>query len=133
MICKHYFQKFFQKRIFCHLSGSGQISLAFRNGLRRLPDHVREGLLHFNPYLALFLRDPAAAAHAAEVAVIRRIQSMASEGSPVAVFLVVLVVFVVLFVFAALFVFADFEEEEAFPAFPVEEGTAFPLSVADPP
>ena len=58
---------------------------------------------------------------------------MASEGSPVAVFPAVLVVFVVLFVFAALFVFADFEEEEAFPDFHVEEGTSVPLSLADPP
>ena len=52
---------------------------------------------------------------------------MVSEGSPVAVFLAVLEVFVVLFVFAGL------EEDVAFPDFPVEEGTAVPLSVVDPP
>ena len=52
---------------------------------------------------------------------------MASEVSPVAVFLAVFDVFVVPPVFA------DLEEDEAFPDFPVEAGVEFPLSLPDPP
>ena len=67
--------------------------------------------------LAFFFSDPAPARQTAAEAVIRRIQSIVSEGSPVAGF------------FAVPDVLPDFDalEEDAFlPDFPVEEEAAFP-------